>query len=268
MRTKYPAAVVLVFSIFLILFFSLYIQKNITGINKQKTLPDTSLPPPVSSQVEQTPSQKSLQTTLSGLARVKVIRVIDGDTIEIEGGNKVRYIGIDTPETSHPQKGLECFGKEATNKNKELLEGKEVMIEKDVSETDKYGRLLRYVYTGDIFVNDYLVREGFAYSSSYPPDVKYQNQLLDAQKEARQENRGLWNSCQQTTSNQTQQLNPQSAEQYGCRIKGNISSSGEKIYHMQNQKYYDKTQIDEAKGERWFCTEEDARSAGWRKSKI
>jgi len=124
----------------------------------------------------------SLQSPSSALLSenrqsVKVIRIIDGDTIEIEGSQKVRYIGIDTPETVHPEKAVQCFGQEATSKNKELVEGKTIELEKDISEIDKYGRLLRYVFVNQTFVNDYLVREGYAHASSYPPDVKYQDQL-------------------------------------------------------------------------------------------
>ena len=128
-----------------------------------------------------------------------VTRVIDGDTIEVNlGGSiyKVRYIGIDTPETVHPTQPVECFGQEASDKNSELVAGKTVRLEKDVSETDKYGRLLRYVWVGDIFVNDYLVRQGYAYASTYPPDVKYADQLAQAQTEAIGNNRGLWAVCE------------------------------------------------------------------------
>jgi micrococcal nuclease len=129
-----------------------------------------------------------------------VTRVIDGDTIEIEGGKKVRYLGIDTPETVDPRKPVQCFGIEASNENKKLVLGKRVKLEKDISETDKYGRLLRYVYVDDIFVNDYLVRNGYAYAVTFPPDVKYQQQFLEAQKEARENKRGLWSACQSTNN--------------------------------------------------------------------
>ncbi|MEK7580672.1 MAG: thermonuclease family protein [Patescibacteria group bacterium] len=139
--------------------------------------------------------EASSSSTISQ-AGIKVIRVVDGDTIEIEGGQRVRYIGIDTPETVHPQKVVQCFGKEASEKNKELVEGKSVTLTKDVSETDKYGRLLRYVYIGDIMVNDFLVRQGYAYSSSYPPDVAHQEEFKEAELEARQGDRGLWSACQ------------------------------------------------------------------------
>lgn len=207
---------------------------------------------------------------------VKVIKVIDGDTIEIEGGQKVRYIGIDTPETVDPRKPIQCFGKEASVKNKELVAGKQVRLEKDISETDKYGRLLRYIYVEDIFVNDYLVRQGYAHASSYPPDIKYQDQFTQAQNEAKNNSRGLWGSaCDVSTQSQKQPTNDANSannvttQQSGnCVIKGNISSSGEKIYHMPGQRFYEKTVIDGNKGERWFCSESEAENAGWRKSKV
>jgi len=142
----------------------------------------------------------------------KVTRVIDGDTIEIEGGERVRYIGIDTPETVDPRKPVQCFGIEASKKNKELVEGKNVRLEKDITDKDKYGRLLRYVYVDPskstsamssvpngsgqaIFINLELVKQGFAFSYTYPPDIKYQEEILAAETEAREANRGLWEVC-------------------------------------------------------------------------
>lgn len=143
--------------------------------------------------------------------KVKVLRVIDGDTIKIEGDKVVRYIGIDTPETVHPSKPVQCYGKEASDKNRELVEGKEVKLEKDVSETDKYGRSLRYIWLGDMLVNEYLVREGYAKSSTYPPDVKYQNRFLEAQRQAREEKKGLWGDI--CNPSQPVQTSPQSQPQ-------------------------------------------------------
>lgn len=121
---------------------------------------------------------------------VKVTKVIDGDTIVLETGETVRYIGIDAPETRG-----DCFAAESTNKNKELVLGKKVRLEKDVSETDRYKRLLRYIYVDNIFINDYLVRQGYAKVATYPPDVKYQNQFLEAEKYARENKLGLWSKC-------------------------------------------------------------------------
>lgn len=196
---------------------------------------------------------------------VKVTRVIDGDTIEIETGARVRYIGINAPETVNPKREVQCFGKEATAKNRELVEGKEVRLEKDISETDKSGRLLRYVYLDNMMVNEWLVAEGYAYASSFPPDIKYQDLLQQAQARAQVEKKGLWGSCPVAFTTSANNLTNPSRLQ--CLIKGNISNSGEKIYYLPGQRYYNQTKIDEAKGERWFCTEEEAQKAGWHPSK-
>jgi len=199
-----------------------------------------------------------------------VKRVIDGDTIELANGQRVRYIGIDTPETVDPRKPVQCFGVEASNRNKQLVEGKQVRLEKDVSETDKYGRLLRYVYVNGTFVNLVLVQDGFAYSSTYPPDIKYQNQFIEAQRVATEQEKGLWGSCPTTPTEPTptpaSSPIPLPSQSTSCTIKGNISDTNEKIYHVEGCSSYNKTKIDEARGEKWFCTEADAVAAGWRKA--
>lgn len=142
-------------------------------------------------------SQKKITQNVSeNNTSAKVTRVIDGDTLEIEGGEKVRYIGINTPELHDPRKKIECFGKEAFEKNKKLVEGKTVTLIKDISETDKYGRLLRYVYVDDLFINGVLVKEGFAYAVSYPPDIAKQDQFLEMQRFAKEQSKGLWKSCE------------------------------------------------------------------------
>ena len=125
-----------------------------------------------------------------------VTRVVDGYTIELTDGRIVRYIGVDTPETVHPRKAVQCFGKEASARNKELVEGKKVRLLKDVSEVDRYGRLLRYVYLADgTFVNLELVKEGYAQAATWPPDVKYSEIFVAAARGARQAGRGLWGAC-------------------------------------------------------------------------
>lgn len=104
----------------------------------------------------------------------QVARVIDGDTIKLSNGDRVRYIGINTPETKHPRKGVEYFGPEASAFNKKLVGGKKVRLEFDVQRRDRYGRLLAYVYLLDgTFVNLELVRQGFAQVSTFPPNVKH-----------------------------------------------------------------------------------------------
>lgn len=118
-----------------------------------------------------------------------ITQVIDGDTIVIEGNYHVRYIGIDAPEV-HPQS--EAFGIESWQANRRLVEGKKVRLERDVSETDKHGRLLRYVYVDSVFVNAELVRQGLARAKAYPPDTKYQDYLEQMEAEAREAGRGMW----------------------------------------------------------------------------
>jgi len=127
----------------------------------------------------------------------KVIKVVDGDTFKIMYNNvetSVRLIGVDTPESVHPdpERNTE-FGVMASNFSKKMLEGKTVKLVKDVSETDKYGRLLRYVYLEDgTFYNELLVKEGYARVSTYPPDVRFADVLLEAERFARENNKGLW----------------------------------------------------------------------------
>lgn len=129
-----------------------------------------------------------------GLTRVT--KVVDGDTIEIEGGAHVRYIGVNTPETVHPTKPVECFGKEASDYNKTLLEGGLIRLERDISDTDKYGRLLRYIYLPDgTFVNLKMVTGGYAYADTYPPDIAHAKEFVTAQSAARASRQGLWASC-------------------------------------------------------------------------
>jgi micrococcal nuclease len=138
------------------------------------------------------------------LTEATVSSVTDGDTINvILAGKKypIRLIGIDTPETKDPRKPVMCFGAEATAKTQELVDraGGRVLLEKDVSEVDKYNRLLRYVWLdhpdGRRMLNLELVEGGYAQSSSYPPDVKYQDMFVQAMREAREANIGLWDAC-------------------------------------------------------------------------
>lgn len=130
---------------------------------------------------------------------VFVTRVIDGDTIEIEGKIKVRYIGINTPEIYHDttgkKTGEQCFANESFLENKKLVEGKTITLVRDVSDKDRYGRLLRYVYIENLFVNDYLITNGFAKIMTIKPDVKYSLEFKQKEKEAKTNNLGIWKSC-------------------------------------------------------------------------
>jgi micrococcal nuclease len=129
----------------------------------------------------------------------RIVRVVDGDTIVIDrgrGDERVRYIGIDTPESVKPNTPVEFMAKEASAANEALVAGRDVVLERDVSDTDRYDRLLRYVWflDGDayVFVNLELVRRGFAQVATYPPDVRWTDTLVSAQQEAREAARGLW----------------------------------------------------------------------------
>jgi len=124
--------------------------------------------------------------TINSIRSAKVIRVLDGDTIEIEGGERVRYLGINAPESGQP------FSTEATRENERLVAGRVVNLEFDVQTQDRYQRLLAYVWVGNMLVNKEIVKNGYAVSETIQPNVKYQDLILEAQQEAREHCRGLW----------------------------------------------------------------------------
>lgn len=210
---------------------------------------------------------------------VVVKRVVDGDTFETETGEKVRLIGVDTPESVKPNSPVEPYGKEASAFTKKMLEGKKVRLEYDVAPKDKYGRTLAYVYLEDgTFYNERLLLEGYAQVLTVPPNVKYADRLLAAQKKAREEGKGLWGDDASPPAGEGQ---PQGEggtpakdgkendldrlyvdEKGNGLIKGNINAKGEKIYHMPGGAFYEQT-----KPEVWFKTEREAIEAGFRKSK-
>lgn len=134
------------------------------------------------------------------LEKAKVIKVIDGDTIEVFlansltlGSVKARLIGVDTPETVHPTKGVQPFGPQASAFTKERLTDQDVYLEYDVEAKDQYGRLLAYVYlaNGTMF-NAVLADEGYAQMATFPPNVRYVEVFRALQTSARDSNRGLW----------------------------------------------------------------------------
>ncbi len=188
----------LVLTSFLIIFSGLGFLWR--GFNKEQ--PAVASPAPI---IQNVPEASDGERATQGLMgeRAKVLEVVDGDTIKVllDGAERtVRFVGIDTPETVDPRRPVGCFGKEASNETKSLLSGKIVILQKDVSDTDKYKRILRYIFlpleNGQIlFVNDYLVREGFAKVYTYPPDVKFNEQFKDAEKQARDGKKGMWGRC-------------------------------------------------------------------------
>ncbi len=207
-----------------------------------------------------------------------VERVVDGDTFVLVGGDRVRMIGVDTPETVKPGTAVQTYGKEASDFTKKMLTGKKVRLEYDVSEKDRYGRLLAYVYLEDgTFYNELLLKEGYAQVMTVPPNVKYADHFVEVQRKARVAKKGLWgldpNQVGQTdvseqknnassTSNDGD-LNKRYVDANGRGlIKGNINSKGEKIYHMPGGASYEVTSPEE-----WFTTEQEALDAGFRRAK-
>jgi micrococcal nuclease len=128
-----------------------------------------------------------------GGARVE--RVVDGDTIVLAGGERVRYIGVDTPESVKPNTPVQCFAKRASHANEELVDGKRVTLRYDVERRDRYGRLLAYVYVGTREVNADLVRRGFARPLTIPPNVAHADEYSRLAAAARRAGRGLWSAC-------------------------------------------------------------------------
>ena len=125
-----------------------------------------------------------------------VVRVVDGDTIEIRMGEaeeRVRLIGIDAPESVHPDAALNsAMGVRAAEYLSELLDGKNVRLELDTQERDRYGRLLAYVYSDDVLVNEQMVEAGMAVVATYPPKVRYVDRFVEAERRARENGVGLW----------------------------------------------------------------------------
>ena len=125
-------------------------------------------------------------TSASAMEQALVVRVIDGDTIELQDGSRVRYLGIDTPETGEP------YYVEAAARNKELVEGKVVYLQKGKRDRDEYDRLLRYVYIDGVFVNAELVAQGFATAYIFDTDEWYSQTLVRLEQYAKMKGRGLW----------------------------------------------------------------------------
>lgn len=173
----------------------------LTLMRARQTVPiqpsaSSTVPTPQTSSAS--PSPATVERVLGERAPIgdhgTVETIIDGDTFTLSDGRIVRLIGIDAPETG-TRRPHECFAEEATTRAQQLLAGKVVELEKEVSEIDRYGRLLRYVYVGGVFVNDVLVREGYATARAYPPDTQYKQRLRQAEQEARAARRGLWGSA-------------------------------------------------------------------------
>ncbi len=202
------------------------------------------------------------QADVSGKARV-----VDGDTIRI-AGERIRLHGIDAPES-----GEGCFdnskrwrcGQQAARALADRIGGRSVTCRE--RDRDRYRRIVAVCTVSGINLNQWMVAEGWAMAYR-----RFSHDYVADERSAQRSGKGIWRSAfvppwdwrrgtriRSETKTGTQPTN--------CRIKGNISRRGVRIYHVPGGQYYKRTKIDPGKGERWFCTEAEARAAGWRRSR-
>lgn len=187
------------------------------------------------------PSQKNTQEK-----QIKVTKVVDGDTFDIQDGERIRLYEIDAPE--YP-KG--CMGVDAQSRLETLILNKKVTVEK--IKKDNFGRVLAYVYIDKLLLNEVLPEEGLAYFYKDEIDV-HTLEIEKAESKAKSAGRGVWSSLCLT-------------QKEGCLIKGNYRSADTtRIYHTPDCYNYNKITIKPGTSDRWFCTEDEAKLAGFTKS--
>lgn len=244
---------------------------------------ETLTPTPVATQQEPTPDQSRFTTA-------KVVGVIDGTTIEVEVRGRVfrvRYLGVEVPDEagpSHSERALEF--------NRYRVEGKTVELEKGLVDIDASGRQLRYVYVDGEMLNVTLLANGYAVVAAFPSDFTHKTLFSIEEESAKRDQRGLWKPSPPATGEAAGSPSPVPTEAFGggtlplppgeragstvcdfsastvAVIKGNVDSrTGEHIYHVPGGLFYSTTVVSEGDGDRWFCTEDEAISAGWKKSK-
>ena len=196
-----------------------------------------------------------------------VKRIVDGDTFVLEDGRRVRLIGVNTPEITNGK--TEYYGQEAKQFTSDHLLGREVVLFSDVGDTDRYGRLLRYVFVEPEprMFNELLVADGYANTMTVAPNVTYAERFVELERDAREEGKGLWGIEEGPQPDGKADGGQEADEktQANCEeplIKGNINSRGERIYHVPGSRYYEATIA-----EKMFCTIEEAEADGFRAPK-
>ncbi len=179
-----------------------------------------------------------------------VAAVTDGDTIKLEDGRVIRYLGFDAPEEEA------CFSQEAKEMNEKLVLGKKVQLEFDINKMDRFGRYLAYVYLPEeeISVNQFLLKEGAGEFFLDTVNLRHQDLLVQAAEEGHQAKKGLWQACAPDPK-------------VGCQIKGNLDKLDKRWYHLPSFRHYDQVVINLKDGDHWFCTEKEALEAGFERAR-
>ena len=199
--------------------------------------------------------QAGFAADLSG----KVVAIAEGDTFTLLTAEKqqikIRLAEIDAPESG------QSYGNKSKQVLSEMIFGKDVRVV--VQTTDRYGRTVGRPYVGSLDVCTEMVRMGAAWAYR---EYLIDRSLLTLESDARANKRGLWglSEAQNVPPWEWRRSGGQNAISNGCQIKGNINSKGDRIYHVPGRSSYAATQINESKGDRWFCSEAEAKAAGWR----
>ena len=208
-----------------------------------------------------------LFATLAPAAYAEIVgraSVIDGDTIEVHG-QRIRLFGIDAPESAQlclaEDKRWRCGQQAALALDKRIAKRPVACAQRD---RDRYGRIVAVCRVGDLDLNAWLVAEGWALAYR-----RYSTDYVDEEAAASAARKGIWRGTfvPPWDWRRGRRLEATVSESGDCRIKGNISSKGERIYHVRGGQFYDRTRIDTSMGERWFCSEAEAQAAGWRRSR-
>ena len=196
-----------------------------------------------------------------------VTKILDGDTLVLEDGTKVRLIGIDAPEIKA------CYGTNSKQALTGLVAGKEVYFDKDILATDEFARSLRYVFVrsdnkndGDLLVNLEMIKRGYAVAQAKAPNRRYQDEFSRANTIADENNTGVWQECRKDLEAKVRQQKTE-APSDSCQIKGNYSEKLRTFnYFMPGCRNYARISVDPARGEQWFCSESAALEAGFARS--
>ena len=246
----------------------------------------------VSSSPTPSPQPSSAPADQGPISSASVVRVLDGTTIEVEIEGKVylvRYLGIEALADGASDGGTQSLEERARRFNAARVAGRQVELETDGVDTDPSGRLLRYVYVDGEMVNMALVTNGFATVSTFPADFKHRHSFAIEEERAKQGRAGFWEAAvkdqdkdppaapaQPFFGGTLPLLPPRQGRDVSCDysdtaeavIKGNIEArSGDRVYYVPGTFFYSTTVVSHDEGDRLFCTEEEARAAGWKRSK-